>query len=117
MSLSPAAVLYDSGGTAIGTPTNPLVVATKTATSAVTSVGGSATNVTLLASNASRKGATIYNNSTAQLYMKLGATATTASFTAILPRNAYYEVPFGYTGIIDGIWTAAVGAALVTEIT
>lgn len=84
--------------------------------SAVTSVASSASNVTLLASNANRRGATIFNDSSAILYVKLGATASTSSFTAKLIQDAYYEVPFGYTGIIDGIWASATGNARITEI-
>lgn len=88
------------------------------ASSAVTSVADAATNTTLLASNASRKGATIYNDSSSILYLKLGATASTTSFTAKLLADDYYEVPFGYTGIIDGIWSAdSSGSARITELT
>jgi len=113
---SPAAVLINSAGAEVGIATNPLIVASRTATSAITSVAASVTNVTILGSNANRKGATIYNNSASQLYLKLGATATTSSFSVLMWRDSYYEVPFGYTGIIDGLWTTATGAALVTEI-
>lgn len=96
------------------------------ATSAVTRVAVNVANVTLLAANANRKGATIENNSAASnLFLKLGATANigagTESFTAVLGAGvrAYYEVPAGYTGIIDGIWDAAdaAGEALITELT
>lgn len=81
------------------------------------SVVSSASNVTLLASNSSRRGATVFNDSTAVLYLKLGATATTSSYTVQVPSNGYYEVPFNYSGIIDGIWSAANGNARVTELT
>lgn len=87
----------------------------QTATS--TNVSGSATSVTLLASNTNRLGATIFNDSTSILYLKLGATASTTSFTAKLYEDGYFEVPANYTGIIDGIWASATGAARVTEIT
>ena len=82
----------------------------------VSSVASSATSVTLLASNAARKGATIYNESTAILYLKLGATASLTSYSAQLVAGAYYELPFAYTGIIDGIWASANGNARITEI-
>lgn len=81
------------------------------------SVAGSATSVTLLASNTNRLGATIANDSTATLYLKLGATASTTSYTVKLVQDAYYEVPFNYTGIIDGIWGSATGNARITELT
>jgi len=31
--------------------------------------------------------------------------------------GAYYEVPFGYTGALKGIWASATGAARITELT
>lgn len=80
-------------------------------------VASSATNVTLLALNSARLGATIYNDSTQVLYLKLGATATVSSYTVQLQPGEYYEVPFNYTGIIDGIWASANGSARVTELT
>lgn len=86
------------------------------ATSNNTSVASSASNVTLLASNANRKGATIFNDSTQILYVKLGATASTSSYTVEVQSDGYYEVPFNYTGIIDGIWASANGNARITEI-
>ena len=81
-------------------------------------VADSAVSATLIASNANRLGATIYNDSTVSLYLKLAATASATSFTTILLAQDYYEVPFGYTGIIDGIWASdASGSARVVEFT
>jgi hypothetical protein len=94
----------------------------RAATSAVTQVGDSASTGTLLALNANRLGASIYNESSAILRVKLGATASASSFTVALAGNGsgvggYYEVPAGYTGVIDGIWASdAGGNALVTEL-
>lgn len=84
---------------------------------AVTSVAASVTNVTVLASNANRRGASVYNDSSSKLYLKFGATASTTSFTVLLFPNSYFEVHSSYTGIIDGLWLAANGSARVTEIT
>jgi hypothetical protein len=89
----------------------------KAASSATSSVASSATNVTILASNASRLGATVYNDSTKTLSLKLGATATATDFTVKLGSGDYYEIPFGYTGIIDGLWDMVNGSARVTELT
>lgn len=86
-------------------------------TSEVASVASSASNTTLLPANTNRLGATVYNDSTQVLYLKLGATATTSSYTVQLGANDYVEIPFGYTGIIDGIWAAANGNARVSEFT
>lgn len=93
------------------------VIVMKAATGTQTTVASSATNVTLLAANAARLGATIYNDSTALLYVRLQATATTSNFTVKMQGDDYYEVPAGYTGIIDGIWASATGNARITEIT
>lgn len=86
--------------------------------STVTSVGmTSLTNTTLLASNANRLYATIFNNSGGTIHIKLGATASTTSFTTQLFNGAYWEVPEFYTGIIDAFATTlAVGPVLVTEL-
>lgn len=94
------------------------------ATATVTAAASSASNVTLLAANPARQGATIFNSSTAILYVKCGAMATTSSFTVVLSAggttvsaDAFFVIPFGYTGRIDGIWASANGNALVTEFT
>jgi hypothetical protein len=93
------------------------VVAQKAATGTLTNVASSATTVTVLAANVARLGATIANDSTQVLYLKFGATASATSYTVKMAAGAYYEVPFGYAGVIDGIWAAANGNARVTEIT
>ena len=81
--------------------------------SRVTSV---ATTTTLLAANAARRLATIFNESTSTLFVKFGATASVTSYTVQVPAGGYYEVPGFYSGIIDGIWAAANGAAQITEV-
>jgi hypothetical protein len=93
------------------------VVTQKALTGTASNVSASASNVTLLAANTSRLGATIYNDSTYNLYVKLGATSSLTSFSVRMTPYAYYEVPYGYYGIIDGIWDSAVGSARVTQIT
>jgi len=88
------------------------------ATSTLTNVSDTAVSTTLLASNASRLGATIYNDSTETLFVKFGAAASSSSFTAKVFPDGYFEIPKRYTGIIDGIWAAdAAGAARMTELT
>jgi len=87
------------------------------ATAVVTSVSASASSVQLLAANTSRKMASVANDSaTATLYVKLGTTASASDYTVKMVPGAYFELPKPvYTGRIDGIWTAASGAARVTE--
>lgn len=89
----------------------------RSSTPTQSTVAASASNVTLLASNSNRLGGTIANDSTASLYIKLGATASTSSYTVKLLQDDYFEIPFAYTGIIDGIWSSATGNARITELT
>lgn len=86
-------------------------------TGAGTSVASSVTVQTILAANDARVGATVYNESTAVLYLALFAGATLTAYTVQVPANSYREIPFGYTGIITGLWFAANGSARVTELT
>lgn len=94
-----------------------LVKELRAATPATANVAASATNVTCLSSNASRLGATIYNDSTSILYAKFGATASSTSFSYKVDGGGTLDVPFGYTGIIDCIWVSATGSARTTELT
>ncbi len=94
------------------------ITPTKSSTGTVTQVGDSASSVTLKAANASRLGLTVFNNSSAVLYLKAGATASTSSYTVELQQGDYWEAPANYTGIVDGIWSAdSGGSALITEYT
>lgn len=81
------------------------------------SVTAATSSTTVLAANTARIGATVFNDSTATLYLALFSGASTTSYTAQVGANAYYEVPFGYDGIITGVWSAANGNVRVTEIT
>lgn len=93
------------------------VVESGAATGTLSTVASSATSVTILAANASRMGAAVYNDSTQILY--LGFSATTASTTAYsvqVPPSGYVEVPSKYNGQLTGIWASANGNARVTEI-
>jgi len=96
-------------------PTKEIIASTAT----LTNVASSATSVTVLASNANRLGAMIFNDSTQVLFLKFGATASSSSYTTALGPGAYYELPTAhiYSGIIDGIWVSANGNARVTELT
>lgn len=92
-------------------------VAFQAGTATHSNVASSATNVTLLAANTARLGATIYNDSNVPVNVKLAATASATSFAIRMKPGSYYEVPYGYNGIIDGIWDSADGSARVVEFT
>lgn len=87
------------------------------ATGTMSSVAGNASSATLLASNSSRKGFTLYNDSTAICRVAFGATASATAFTFLMQPNAYYENNSNYTGAIAGIWASATGNMRVTELT
>ena len=78
----------------------------------------SATDVVILAANANRKGATIFNSSTIPLRIVLANVAADAThFSAEIGADDYYEVPFNYRGVIRGYWLAAgAGNAHSTEV-
>lgn len=86
-------------------------------TSAITSVGSATSSTSLLAANVNRIGATVYNDSTATLYVALSTSASTSTYTAQVQAGGYYEVPYGWDGAIFGIWAAVNGNARVTELT
>jgi hypothetical protein len=118
--------LRDAAGNERGanvTAANELMVKqTAPSTGSIASVAGSASDVTVLASNSSRKGATFYNDSTAILYLALAnVTSSTTVYTVQIPANGYYELPMNqggaYTGIVKGIWASATGNVRVTELT
>jgi hypothetical protein len=98
-------------------PNSPITTSeARPSTSTTSSVAGSATSVVLLPNNSARLGATIYNDSGALLYVKLGATASTIDYTIKLFPLSYYEVPYGYTGEIDAVWSNAMGFARISEL-
>lgn len=85
------------------------------ATTTNANVAGSASSVTLAASNTARKELTITNDSaSATLYVKEGTTASLTDYKFIVPPMEYYKTN-NYNGRVDGIWSAAVGTARVAE--
>lgn len=91
---------------------------TVSASSAVTSVSVPTASTTLLAANSSRKNATFYNDSGGVIFLKLGSTASSTSFTVRLTSNDYYELPFPvYTGIITAIAASGTRDIRITELT
>lgn len=85
-------------------------------TATLANVASSASNVTIFSASGTTSARTVYNDSTAVLYLKFGATASTTSYTVQLAAGAYYEFPQPvYAGQVDGIWAAANGAARVTS--
>lgn len=90
----------------------------KTGTATVSRVTANAASVTIFADNPDRLGAVIVNESLATLYIKYGATASLTDYSYQLGPGATWEMPARpfFTGVIDGIWDAATGAAQCTEL-
>ena len=88
-------------------------LAAATVTAPVASTGAS---ITLLAARTTREHFVIENNSTARLYVKFGATASSSDYTFSLAQYDKYESPSDgcYTGIITGL--QASGSAMCTEV-
>jgi hypothetical protein len=94
------------------------VVPLKADTGTRTSVASADVDTLLLAANSGRRGAYIYNASTAILYVGLGTTAVSASdHTWAMAAGTYWEVPANFAGQVRGIWASVNGAAKVTETT
>lgn len=79
-------------------------------------VTGAASDTLILADNPNRRGASVYSDSSATLYLKLGSGASPTSWTLKMTADDYYETPYGYSGPIYGYWDSATGTAYVTEV-
>lgn len=106
-----AVALVDAAGSAYSAGVSTASTGTQT------SVASSIADTTILLSNASRKGCTIYNDSTSTLYLLLAAgTSSLTTYSLQLPAGGFLSVRVGgYIGIIKGVWDLANGAARVTE--
>ena len=88
------------------------------ANAAQQNVNQNVASVTLRAANTSRKGLSIFNDTTANLYVSFSGAASTTNFKTKIAAGGYYEMaPEAiFTGQVLGIWDAAgAGAARVTE--
>lgn len=87
-------------------------------TCVVTQSSVTTANVTLEASNASRRQLTIFNDGTMNLFVKFGAVATVADFSVRLSAKGFYEFQAPvYTGIVDAIRSAGTGNVYTSECT
>ena len=86
---------------------------------ATVSVASATSSTAIVAANANRKGISIYNNSTAALFLSYATPATAAnSFMQMQPGSLLMlDQQLIVSNAIYGIWTAANGTAQVTEYT
>lgn len=86
-------------------------------TASLTSVSATSGSVVLASSNEIRKSLSVFNDATVSLYLKMGTTASSTSFSLKLAAGGYWESAASiYTGRVDGIWDSSpTGAARITE--
>jgi hypothetical protein len=86
------------------------------AAATITVVASSVTSGTILAANAARNKALIFNDSREVLRISYGTTTTSATALSLpIAAGQVYVVEEGWTGAITGMWAAANGNARVTE--
>lgn len=100
-----------SGG-GVGGTVNTKPVLTDNAS--ITNVPASLTEITLQALNSLRRELVIHNSSNGTLYVICGSGVTSTNYTYKLSREDYVIIDT-YRGQINGIFTNAVGFAMVTE--
>ena len=96
----------------------PIVMdVTPRSVTATVKVDSSATSSTIVGANTERKGISIYNNSTAALFLSYSTPATADnSFMQMQPGSLLMlDQQLMVSNAIYGIWTAANGAAQITE--
>jgi hypothetical protein len=82
----------------------------------VTSIPASTTTTTIFASNLLALGRIITNDSTATMFIKFGAAASTTDYSFKLVANdkLIFTVPV-YVGLVTAVWASATGFARATE--
>lgn len=94
---------------------SPSLITSSTETTTVTS---SALSYNSFPANANRKGLTISNQSTGNLYIGFGGGAiSSTSYHVKIPAAGYYEVPFNWTGIVGYESDIASGSVVFCEFT
>jgi hypothetical protein len=118
---SPAAILYDQYGNPITIVNGAIAVSQISSTGTITAVNAVNTDTLLLLPNSNRRGVFIYNNTTSAT-LKLGLTplpVSSTAFSVMISSGGLFEIPFGYTGEIRGIWSINEmgGYVNITELT
>ncbi len=85
----------------------------------ITRVTASTSSVLIKAANTNRLELILFNDSNKDAFVKYGTTATSTSFTALMPPSSHYFIDLArYTGRVDAIWKTGVsGAMQITELT
>ena len=117
---NPSVILYDTLGNPVTVTNGAIAVSELSSTGTITSVGAVNTDTLLLAANPDRRGVFFYNDTTsAPLRIALSTSAASATnFSVLISAGGLFEIPFGYTGMIRGIWSVndASGYVRITEL-
>ena len=114
-----AAVVAIKGAQSTPIPTIP--GAGGASATATTRVATNVASATLLSANTARVGGSIFNNSTVNLFIKYGTTASitagSESYRTRITPFGRHQIESGYTGRIDAISDAAdaTGEAVINE--
>jgi hypothetical protein len=100
---------------ALFNPTNVTVAAPATTTILTATVASTTGSQLLIGGNSKRTALTIFNDSTANLYVDLGKAPTFTDYAVKIAGGGYYELPCNYTGTINGLWDTANGNAKVRD--
>lgn len=73
------------------------------------------TPVVLLEANPNRVGATLYNRSSATLYIDFAEAPSQTDFMLAIPPGAYWEMPYVTGQELRGVWRASNGKALIRD--
>jgi hypothetical protein len=86
-------------------------------TSTHANVAASATEVTIFSANSNAvEGRSVFNDSTAVLYLKKATGVSTTSHWVQVPASTLFEFPQpAFRGVVTGLWSSATGAARTTE--
>jgi len=84
----------------------------------LSSLASAATSQPLVAANPDRRGLIVVNTDANDLFLKYGATASTADFSVKVAAGGSWTMPAPvFTGRIDAIWAGdGAGAAVATEL-
>lgn len=104
-----------------GVPASAAATLPVEATAAQSNVASANADTALLAVNAARRGASVFNDSTSILNISFGAGAASATnFKVQVAPGGYWSLGADFavwTGAIRGWWATANGFARVTELT
>lgn len=69
----------------------------------------------LVAANEGRRGLTLFNHSVGSVLIDFGKAPTPQDYAVLIAPQGYYELPYIYTGEIQGLWADSGGIGVVVR--